>query len=191
MTPAQRTRLYLPAWRRAFDANWRKGAGGVEIIPELPVNPWRDQVAEAAAQAAAKENRPPTPEDLRHAAVFVATNKWSSKALNNRETNRLVSLCKLLVDPLDLSATVAFQNPANADREALISRIKLHPAAYVAAIARGKFKVDDWTVLNDYQIRHLSWTLNHRTPVKPAATSPVPTTQTNPPSRRRNYYLQT
>lgn len=168
MTITQRIKFYLPAWKRALDANWRKGPGGIEIIPGLGPNEWRDKVAGAAAQVAAKENRPPTAEDLRHAGVYVATGKWSSRSLANRDTNKLVALCKLLENPEDLSALVLFQNPQNSDRAALIARIEKVPAAYVAHICRSKFKREHWRTLNDAQLRLMSITLNHRSPELPA-----------------------
>jgi hypothetical protein len=165
MTPAQKTRFYLPAWTAAWRANWHMVEGRVTALPNLPPNEFRDTVAAVAAELCAKEDRLPKADDIRRACTFVATKKHSSKGLNTAQTNRLVSLLKLLVNPENLAAMVGWTSPQQAADQALDARLRKFPQAYAEQISYGKFGTIRYMSLSHTQKSHLLWTLNNRNAV--------------------------
>ena len=59
-------------------------------------------------------HRSVTADDLRRGCNVVATGKISSGDLDNKQTNRVVALFKLLTDPDDLDAVMNWLHPENA-----------------------------------------------------------------------------
>ena len=168
MTVLQKTRFYLPAWTAAWRANWHMVEGRVTALPDLKPNPFRDTVAAVAAELCEKENRPPKADDIRRACTFVATKKKSSKSLNTAQTNRLVSLLKLLVDPENLQALAGWTDPKLAAENAIDARLRAlakqgrHVESYMCEVSRGKFGTNNYLGLTFTQKNHLLWTMNNR-----------------------------
>jgi hypothetical protein len=169
MTTAQAYRFYFPAWSACVKANaWHMEDGrlvgnGLSDQPST-INDQLPKVLTFARQIAQAQHRGPMVDDLRHACHIVALGRdKSSKVLNNAELDRVVALFKLLADPEDLSAIMAWENPVEAD----VKRVKWFitntaPSAYVAAIARDKFGTSDWESLDLKQMRFLAMTLANR-----------------------------
>jgi len=170
MTDDQRQRFYLPAWRRAFAANWRRaGRLGCVPLPERRASSYVTMVEAAALELAREAGRKlPAEPQLRHAATWVATTRFqnyrpkaaattSSKRLTNGQVQVLVALLDLLVDPDNLKALVRWEHPALGEREGLEHSLQEFPAAYLAPIVRdySQGRTSDWRMLPE----PLAWNL--------------------------------
>jgi hypothetical protein len=168
MTEKQKLGFYLPAWRECAAANgWvmrgrpsrleadlEKQEGQFQGWPE-PAGPLALKVVSLARQLAAQEHRGINAEDLRHGCNLVATGKPSSKHLNNKETNRVATLLKLLKDPDDLDAVLDWLHPENVERRSFVSWLrKQAPAGTLVAICRNAFATVFW---EDLEIQKLRW----------------------------------
>lgn len=167
MTDKQLTKFYLPAWSRLAKAlNWRMEDGRM-LAERLPRHghPTADQeyqkVWDAADSFAWQSQRAVRPDDLRHAVNCVATGRVSAKEMDNKQTNRVVSLMKLLTDPDNLKAVSEWLDPDIAEKRGLLERINLH-RAYAINIARDQFRTPDLDSLKVEQLRTLVWTVTNR-----------------------------
>lgn len=170
MTEAQQKRFYFPAWNKcAWSKGWvmEKGRLLANMVdhrarfgawPE-PARTAGLQVLDYAEQLARQEHRGVTAADLRHGCNLVASagRKSSSEDLDNRETNRVVSLFRLLQEPEDLDAIMLWLNPDESDRKGLASFIrKQAPEATLVAISKRAFGTIFW---EDLQHGQLKWLL--------------------------------
>ncbi|HSM84591.1 MAG TPA: hypothetical protein VLT16_00510 [Candidatus Limnocylindrales bacterium] len=170
MTEAQQKRFYFPAWNACARVNdWRMVQG--RLVADLrrqraEAQGWPEtarevmlQVLDYAEQLAAQEHRAATAADLRHACNLVATQgrRSSSEDLDNKQTNRVVVLFKLLQEPEDLDAIMGWLHPEESDRKGLANFIrKQAPEATLVAIAKHAFGTIFW---EDLEHGKLKWLL--------------------------------
>jgi hypothetical protein len=163
MTPAQHKRFYLPAWSRAFAANWRRDRGTVARLDGRESFELLTAVETAAVARAVRRFGRVVADDLRHACHEVALRRdKSSLDLTTGEANRVVALFDLLADPLDLKARVRWECPERAEEDALRVAVRRFPAAYVAEVCRGRFGTRFWEQLRLPELRMLHVTLRER-----------------------------
>lgn len=169
MTEAQISRFYFPAWNRCARAMSWKMVEGRLVGGRLPryggpeVDAAYQVVWNLAERFALQLHRAVTPEDLRHAVNFAASNRASTKAMNSAHANRAVALFDLLADPDNLSAMMRWSNPDLVERDGLLERIRqAAPEAYVRAISRDRFRVVVLDDLTTAQLKMLLFTLVNR-----------------------------
>jgi hypothetical protein len=148
MTEAQQRRFYFPAWNTCSVANkWfmQRGRLAADLAEQREeYSTWPDPASEvylkvvtAAEQLALQQHRGVTADDLRHACNVVATGRQSSGTLDNKQTNRVVSLFRLLTDPDDLDAVMNWLNPERLEAASFDSfLLKRANEAAIIAIAR-------------------------------------------------------
>jgi hypothetical protein len=168
MTERQQKRFYFPAWNECVLANqWRMEKKRL-IIPEDRLTAEGRQVVDFALQRAAAEHRGPTLDDLRHAAHIVAFGRdKSSTSLTNAETDKIVTLFRLLTDPENLDAVIAWAAYLRGEDPGSVKRVEWFitnaaPDAYVRQIAADRFGTRQWENLNLGQKRSLAMTLSNR-----------------------------
>lgn len=181
MTDAQKFKFYLPAWRRCAEANnWvmhgRPSRLQVDIEAQFeevrqgspestlhgPKSPWPEpaqtemlKVLTFAKQLSLQEARAVNAEDLRHACGMVAVETPSSKHLNNKQVNRVVTLFRLLEDPDDLDAVMDWLHPENAEKRSMVSFLrKCAPEATLVHIFRNAYGTIFW---EDGDMQKLRW----------------------------------
>ena len=176
MTELQRTNFYFPAWRRCADANdWvmdggRLSAGdGVSGLGSREDSAYHLQVWTVATALARHDHCAITADHLRHACNWIATlsrdcgdqlsnhqpRAVSCHDLDNRQTSRVVDLFRLLTDPEDLDALIAWENPEVADKRSLVRWLKkLAPEAVLIAISKNAWGTIFW---EDQEIDQLRW----------------------------------
>lgn len=183
MTDRQKFRLYLPAWGACARANgWRmvKGrlvgrgledapGGGAELV----------SVIAAARQIAAARHRAAMPDDIRHGCHVVALGRdRSSGDLSNAEVDRVVSLFRVLTDPDDLDARLAWDNPGLAEARRVEWFLGQAAPEYVARLARDIYGTERWQSLPVEKQRRLSRLVGKRSPSKaPPSFAPAPVLQ--------------
>lgn len=182
MTAKQQRALYFPAWgKAAANHGWHKRGAAHRVAffgsaPEL--NDLYQRIWNIAEERAGTHDShrflPPAPatEDFRHACHIVALGvDKSSTQLTNAETDRILALFKLLADPDDLSATLAWNNPDEEKRKRMLWWINNNCVeSYVVEVCRQKFQTDDLESLNFKQLGQLHMTLKNRSN---AATQPA------------------
>lgn len=185
MTPAQKFKFYFPAWNDAVAANqWRMEQKRLVIAENRLTDEGRKIVA-LARQRAALNQRGPVLDDLRHAAhIFALGKDKSSEALTNQETDKVVTLFRLLTDPEDLDAVMAWQAYQRGDDPGAHKRIEWFithaaPDEYTRAIAADKFGTRQWENLGIGEKRNLATTLANRK--KPVAASRQTAAKSEPP----------
>ena len=167
MTDAQRIKLYIPHWLSLAQAlDWRMAGGRLmanlaeqvhasEKWPEHAGLAVRAIVTAAEAMAAA-ERRAVTAEDLRYGLNLVAVGgrHSSSKKFSNSDVNEFLRLCKMLRNPWeDLTATIAYLNPANDNRKRTIYHLrKLANEGRLIAISRNAWGTSDWEGLDQSRL---------------------------------------
>jgi hypothetical protein len=165
MSPKQRIRLYFPAWRAAFAANWRADRG-VVLMLDQPANPdLARQIDTLARQVAEREARKMTGDDLRRMAHFVILGRQiSSNDMDNRALDRVLTTFRLLADPDDLKALIDQDNPQAADRKRLEYAVRNcgWPEAYVLHVCSQKFGTTNWASLPIDRLHQLVITLKAR-----------------------------
>jgi class 3 adenylate cyclase len=163
MTQAQHKRFYLPAWNRAFAANWRRDRGTVARLDGRESTELLTAVETAAVARAVRRFGRVVADDLRHACHEVALRRdKSSLDLTTGEANRVVALFDLLADPLDLKARVRWECPERAEEESLRAALRRFPVAYVVQVCRDKFGTRYWEQLRLPELRMLHVTLRER-----------------------------
>jgi len=171
VTKAQQRRFYFPAWNAAVKARWVRDRGTMLPLPTAPANEFADQVMGIAEARARKRQAVVNAEDLRHACHVLALGKdLSSYDLTNWQTDRVVALFELLVDPDNLGARMRWDSPdldAVRRREWSIARVGF-PEAYIASISLGKFGTRAWKSLKAPQLRQLLVTLKGRASARKA-----------------------
>jgi hypothetical protein len=169
MTTNQQRRLYFPAWHNAAkNHGWhRKGlAVRVPFFGNAEINALYQRIVTIAEERQAVERSisGPCGEHYRHACHIVAFGKdISSSQLTNKQLDRILALFKLLADPDDLSATLAWHNPEDSARTRLLWFLR-HKCieSYVVEICREKFGTDNWEALDYPELRQLHMTLKNR-----------------------------
>jgi hypothetical protein len=170
MTPRQ-TQLYFRFWREVcLENGWRFAGGRLADGAVLDANSWVEQVIQAAQGRALRRGCTLNAEDLRHGCHIAAFGRdCSSKAIGSgAEFSRIITLFKLLTNPDDLSAIVAWSNPDEDTRRRLVYRIRTAaPLAYILDICRdrfhGKFEAPHWDALPVPCLRNLVMVLSQRT----------------------------
>jgi hypothetical protein len=166
MTTSQKLDFYLPAWRKTAAALGWHGRTPATRLPSHGhglANTLYQAVWDAATELAWQQMRAVHADDLRHACSFVATSDlWtksqaqlaatgrkipgargansSSKSFTTAETNHVVRLFRVLLEPDNLTHWIAWNNPEEADRQSvLISLLDHADEAYAETIARRRF----------------------------------------------------
>lgn len=175
MTEAQQRRFYFPAWNGCAVANqWFMARN--RLVADLDAQReeyahWPDlarelhsKVVTLAEQLAQREHRAVNADHLRHGCNLVATGKASSASLDNKQTNRVVNLFRLLTDPEDLDAVMNWLHPDAADRQSYIAWLKKqnHEAAIIA-ISVNAYGTRQWEDLPMEKLRWLCKQLKNRT----------------------------
>ena len=123
MTPPQHKK-YIRDWAGCAQANGWKMVKGRLVMNEARLNDHGRKVHAAAVQRAGGEHRAPVLEDLRHGIHVVALGRdKSSKTMNNRETDAVFALFKLLVNECDIAADQDLSNPDRGELKRLLIRI--------------------------------------------------------------------
>jgi hypothetical protein len=182
MTEKQSKFYYFPAWNKAAAVHeWRMAKGrlvgkrqdrhGLEETTGLYHMVWA-----AAELLARKEARAVRPDDLRHGCHLVALAKDKSSAeFTNAEVDRVVTLFRVLTDPDDLDAIMAWAHPEIRERERMVWFIREKCVeGYVRSLCSQLYGTDDFLSLNPETLRELVMTLKHR----PNALKPRPSNVT-------------
>lgn len=187
MTPAQRTRLYWPLWRRARAAGWLPdGTSRSDLASDA-----RDLVEQAArlitskpAYAGANRER-----ILRHAANAVAmTRRWSyqgralppmpdygSRRMGTLDLMLFCALCHCIADPTWLGTDSRpglrhWQDPGLLERQIYESALRRRfVGSYIAALSRDIYGTRDIRLLTIEQLRNLYRLLTERPHARPNA----------------------
>lgn len=131
MTKAQQARLYGPAWRKCWLANWCKDADG-RIVPlegraePLGGLPTPTDVDDMAARIAARDGGVVTEAILRRAARYLALGRDipSGTTLSNPDLDRVLDFFRLLSAPDTIAPVVAWENPDEARRKRLVHGLR-------------------------------------------------------------------
>jgi hypothetical protein len=170
MTDAQLRRLYHPAWRRAAARWWKESRGVATRTGQVPLaladslGQLLDEIEDLATVCAAKRGAEQWDlRDLRYGCHGRALTAFRpSKALTNRDLDRVLALWRVLEDPDDVGAWLDWENPERADRRRLEYLVpRLAPAEYTAAIVRD-LGASHWSDLDDGALRKLVMTLGNR-----------------------------
>ena len=132
------------------------------------------RVQEIARERALQDGRRFAERDLRHACHIIAFGQdRETPTLSNAETDRIVAFFRLVRDPEDIDARLAYDFPENAEVKRLLWRISQVPYAYAVKVCRDKFATDDWHTLPVEQLRQLALTFRLRAPARaPRANCP-------------------
>lgn len=183
MTSKQQRYFYFPAWNQAALAHgWTLVKGRLtgrrqESWAHAEPAELYQRVWEAAYNLARAAHRAVTPEDLRHACHVVALGKdKSSTDMDNQETDRVVTLFRILADPDDLDAILAWTNPENSERKRYVASIRRRADfKYIDKLCRDKFSgiyiTPFYEDLPMPQLKQLYLTIRARFPQDP---SPAP-----------------
>jgi hypothetical protein len=177
MTDKQRI-LYFRAWNAARCAFSLEPSAFVGEVAHLRAR----ILAIAQERAQDRQTQDPrlkTQDSLRHGCHLVALGKnKSSKSLTNPELDRLLALFRLLADPEDLGAMLAWNNPSEEARKRILYSINTHfVESYAAQVSREKFGTPDFETLPTPDLRQLHMTLKNRPNSRIAAFTPLQCTQ--------------
>jgi hypothetical protein len=171
MTDSQKKFFYFPAWNACVQANgWRMAKGRLVVKAEARMqNAELNHVFTFAEQRAMMARRGLTKDDLRHGCHLLALGRdKSSNDLTNADLDHVVTLFRLLTNPLDLNARLAWDAYARGEDPGAVKRVEYFirrcPEAYVRAIAADKFGTRNWENLTVKQKGLLSMTLANRRP---------------------------
>lgn len=169
MTSAQAKKLYWPLWSKALRTAWFRDPAAGYVLQSA--EPMAEQITLDAQARAHDECRALSQDDLRHAAHRLALgHDQSSKTLDNRDLDRLVSLFRILADPDDLRARLDWDHPERTARRRYDHVIRTSvPEAYARHVSADKFGQADPERLSHSQARDLAMTLRARA----AARQPV------------------
>jgi hypothetical protein len=166
MTDSQRKYFYFPIWSALAKAcDWKMEGGRLlgdldaqsKVSRQWPAHA-RGLLAEviAKAQAAARpEQRSATADDLRHACNLVASGgrTASSSKFSQQHLNQFDRLASVLINPWDVSATIAWMNPEEDDRQRTLTYLrKLANEGRLRAIALNAWGVSDWETLDQARL---------------------------------------
>jgi len=161
MTSPQRRRLYFPAWRDAFAAHWTAEHGVAAPRPGARASEYSVETWSIAALIAARHVRAATEDDLRHACNAIANaaakrhagrpadldlrpEALSSRTLSPLALDLVVAWFHLLRDSDDLTATVTWLNPGDAERRRYLRTLSRAPlGGYAARIASDMYHTAD------------------------------------------------
>jgi len=188
MTSPQRRRFYFPAWRVAFTAHWEAAHGLASPRPGARASEYSAETWSVAARIAARHVRAVTEDDLRHGcnAIALAAAKRhagrpsdldlrpasvSSAALSPLALDLVIAWFHLLRDPDDLTATVTWLNPGEAERRRYLRRLSPAPlAGYAARIASDIYHTSDLESLPVHSLRSLHQLVMSRMGSRPRQT---------------------
>jgi hypothetical protein len=170
MTGKQKFGFYLPVWNRCAAANqWISRGRPSRLVADLdaqeeafrstpgPVGEAGLRVIIFARQMAKQEHRAVTADDLRRACTLAATGKISSKHLNNTETNKLVAMLRLLINPIHITSVTEHEDPSIAYRRGLVARLgKMAPEGLLAHVFSNAYGTKHW---EDGKPQQLIWLL--------------------------------
>jgi hypothetical protein len=171
MTPSQKN-LYFRVWGRCAHArgwNTREGreADRAFFAAAPEVAQLHEELWAVAVAAGMQAGRTVAADDLRHACHLVAIGQdKSSTKLANPELDRILALFRLLADPDDLEAMIAWQNDQAGEVKRLVWALRQAPDAYVRAIASDKFGTKQWETLGAEELRQLALTVRVRMAAK-------------------------
>ena len=145
---------------------WKMHKG--RMTPAPPESPDETIVIGIAANLAAAKHRATTPDDLRHASHYYAAGRdIGHAALTQPQIDKLFALWKLFIDPSNLDAALALENPEIGERKRIIHRLRTAaPDTYIDAICHDQFPgyvSPFWEDLPMRDLRALSLTLRART----------------------------
>jgi hypothetical protein len=173
MTSPQRKRLYFPAWREAFAVHWTAAHGIASPRPGARASEYSVETWATAEAIAARHVRALSEQDLRHAcnAIAIAAARRhagrpadldlrpasvSSSALSPLALDLVIAWFDLLRDPDDLTATVTWSNPGEAERRRYLRTLSRAPlAGYVSRIAADIYGTTDLDSLPTGTLRSL------------------------------------
>lgn len=181
MTPAQRTRLYWPIWRRARAVGWLPdGAPRPDCASDA-----RDLVEQAARLIAVKPSYAGADREriLRHAANAVAmARRWSyqgralppmpdysSRRMGTLDLMLFCALCHCIADPTWLGTDTRpgqrhWQDPGLLERQIYESALRRRfVGSYIAALSRDIYGTRDIRTLTTGQL-HSLYRLAHERP---------------------------
>jgi hypothetical protein len=166
MTEKQRYALYFPAWSQAAQNHGWNRRGLSTRVPFFG-NPQLNELYQRIWQIAlerAQGTKGPSAEHFRHACHLVAFGEdKSSNQLNNQEVDRIVALFRMLANPDDLAATLAWSNPQEEKRKRMLWWIENNcTESYVIQVSREKFQTANWQALTFDQLTQLHMTLKNR-----------------------------
>lgn len=176
MTEAQQRRFYFPVWNTCAVANgWFMVKGRLRAdvqSQKSEVQGWSEPARElclkvltSAEQLALQQHRGVTADDLRRGCNLVAAGKVSSGDLDNKQTNRVVALFKLLTDPDDLDAVMNWLHPEKAEHGSFVAFLKKRAhEGLIITIAQNAFDTKDWESLPIEKLRWLAKELKGREP---------------------------
>ncbi|HEX3889441.1 MAG TPA: hypothetical protein VHX90_01205 [Verrucomicrobiae bacterium] len=176
MTEAQQRRFYFPNWNGCAVANgWMMTRGRLRAdlaAQREEYAPWPDpakelylKVVTTAEQLALAAHRSVTADDLRRGCNYVATGKISSGDLDNKQTNRVVTLFKLLADPDDLEAVMNWMHPERQENASFDSfLLKRANEAAIISISSNAFGTKHWRDLPIEKKRWIAKTVKERQP---------------------------
>lgn len=154
------------------------------LVPEaaLDLSPLHKEVVSLAQQHALQNSRSMNVEDLRKGCTArIARQFCSVKDFTNAQFDRLLMLFRLLINPDDLAAVMAWDQYEKYDqakaaggplpeepglRRRLVASIKAMTKdreAYLYAIVRDRFETCHWEELPLWQLRQLLTTIKERT----------------------------
>lgn len=160
MTEAQLKKFYMPQWAKCARANgWRMVNQRLACEPteSQSRSPWHAEVWAEADKLARQEHRAVTADDLRHACNLVASlgRAESSWKLTSHQCQRVVNLFKLLRDPEDLNAIIAWENADLARHRAILATLERKGIdSTLKAISSNAYGHDRWRTLN---LQQLCW----------------------------------
>jgi hypothetical protein len=177
VTPLQRTRLYFPAWGKAFAANWSRASGRVVPVSPQPGGDWARKIEVLAEQSAAAEFRAASVDDYRHASHVVGLGRAkSSKALSNADLDRVLNLFRLLQDADQLAPAMALADPSTDERRRLLWAVSKCGFAqpYIETVCRATQGTSEWQSLSNRSLGLLVATLRKRQASRQAAAAKRP-----------------
>lgn len=166
MTADQRKYFYFPLWSALAKAcDWKMEGGRLMTDLDLQLRAAvhfpdharqlvTDIITKAKAEAQ-QDQRAATADDLRHACNLVASGgkTASSTKFTQRHLNHFDRLCAVLTDPENVSATIAWLNPNEDDRQRTIRYLaKLANEGRLRAIALNAWGVSDWETLDQARL---------------------------------------
>lgn len=166
MTTDQRKYFYFPLWSALAKAcDWKMESG--RLLADLPfqlraavrfpahAHSLLNAVITSAQAVARREQRGVTADDLRHACNLVASGGKTDSAgsMTQRHLNHFDRLCAVLRDPWNLSATIAWADPAEDDRKRTVEYLrKLANEGRLIAISLNAWGISEWETLDQARL---------------------------------------
>lgn len=170
MTDAQRTDFYIPKWLEIqARTDWRMAGGRLATDLDLQlraIGVWPDHARDlvraiiAAARLMAEgERRAVTADDLRKGCNRIASGGRtdSSRKFSRTDFNHFDRLRAVIADPWNLTATIAWLNPAEDDRKRTLAYLrKIANEGRLRAISLNAWGTHDVDTLTQAQLDSLT-----------------------------------